>query len=65
MVIIITRQKFQSMLHTDTFASNENLLVCFANEKNSAVIMGLEQYFRVRERQGKGGEVQGSKTVKQ
>ena len=33
MVIIITRQKFQSMLHTDTFSSNEKLLVCFANEK--------------------------------
>ena len=48
MVIIIPRQKLQSVLHTDTFVSNEQLLVCLANGKNSAVIMGLEQYFRVK-----------------
>jgi len=62
MITIIPAQKLRGVFSTESFARNERLLVCLVEGQGRAVIMGLEQYFRMRKRQGKDGEVQGSKT---
>ena len=65
MITIIPAQKLKWVFYTASFAGNEQLLVCLVEGQGRAVIMGLEQYFRMREWQGKGGKARGSKRVHQ
>lgn len=53
MITIIPAKELQRLVALHAFARHERFLVCVTDRHGRAVIMGLEAYFRSRERQGK------------